>query len=265
VVLWAALSLADGVVKESPAQAEAYATGDVRLATPRAGCLLDPAGQIRWVLGLPGGFLLSAPLRFGILSAACGEGFALVKTAQSLEWLDAAGQSVRSWPAAPGKVLFGLASDRAEAVVHFPESGQWFLATGGDLRPVPLALDGAEALAVAPGRDGSIAAVLRRFGRLLAVRFGANGHICEERELAEATAPILIQEDGALVWGDGEGIVIEAGDGMRRRVALPAAPGELEFAGERGIRVRLAAGQGQILVWLVEGRDELYRLPEATR
>jgi len=253
VAVWAALTLTD-----------ASGSG-IRLATPSAGCLLDPAGQLRRVSGLPGGFLLSAPFGSGILSAACGEDFALAKTAHSLEWLDAAGQSVRSWPAPPGDALFGLAANRAGAVVHFPESGQWFLATEGALRPLPLALDGAEALAVALGGDGSIAVVARRFGRLCAVRFGPDGYISEERELAEAAAPILIREDGALVWGDGAGIVIEAGNGARRRVALPTAPAGIEAAGERGIRVKLAAGQGQILVRLMEGREEIYRLPEATQ
>ncbi|MBM3745164.1 MAG: hypothetical protein FJW34_05150 [Acidobacteria bacterium] len=262
-VVWAALPLADGAVKKSPAQAEAYATGGVRLATPRAGCLLDRTGRIRWVLGLPGSFLLSAPSGSGVLAAGCGEGFAVVKTADSLEWLDAAGQPVRSWPAPPGQALFGLAADRAEAVVYLPETGQWFLATEGHLRPLPVTLGGAEALAVALGGDGSVAAVVRRLGRLWAVRFAPDGYIREERELAEAVAPILIREDGALVWGDGEGIVIEAGSGARRRVALPAAPAELAATGERGIRVRLATGQGQLFVRLDEGRDEICRLPEA--
>ena len=266
-------AIATLVVASSVAQALSPAAGqadglphaggsEARLSVPRATCLVSPTGQLRPLFGVPGGYVLGEPARAGVLSVACGDGFTLVKTAQALEWFDADGQPARRWPAPGGPALFGLAADAARAVVYLPGSGHWFLADKGDLRLLRAALrEHEEVLSVAlVGRD-SIAVVSRRSGRLWFSRGGLDGFLEEERELAEAVAPILVLPDGAIAWGAGEGIVLQQQAGARRYVPLPAPPAELGAA-EHGIYVQLAGGQGRLLVRLSEDRTDLYRLPE---
>jgi len=269
-------AIATLVVASSVAQALSPAAGqadglphaggsEVRLSVPRATCLVSPTGQLHPLFGVPGGYVLGEPVRFGVLSVVCGEGFALVKTAETLEWFDADTQPVRRWPVPGGPAVFGVGADGARAVVYLPGSGQWFLAEDGDLRLLRVALGGQdeEVLSVALlGRD-SIGLASRRSGRLWFSRVRLDGFPEEARELAEAVAPILVLPDGAIAWGAGEGFVLQQQAGARRYVPLPAPPAELAAAGERDIYVQLGDGQGRLLVRLSEDRADLYRLPEA--
>jgi hypothetical protein len=251
---WAALGLA-------------HASGaEPRLSPPRLGCFPDEAGHLRLVWGLPGSFLLSEPLRPGILSAACGENYVWLKTADALEWLDSGGRLLGRWSVPGGPAMFGLAGDGSRALVYLPATSQWLLAAGGDLRPLPLDLGAAseDVLGFALTGSGHLAAVVRRAEKLWLLRAGLeDGGIIQQTELAEASAPLLVLTDGAVVWGAGGGLTILPLDGAQRRVPLPASPTQLQFMAPAWIRVTLPPGEGSLALRVLKDRETLYRLPEA--
>lgn len=258
---WAALAVWWAVFPLADARGSELGFG-----APLAGCLRDEASRLRPILGLPGNFILGDPLRSGVSGAACGDGFILAKTDDALEWLDSSGRLLRRWSAPSGPALFGLARDGSRALVHFPSTSQWFLAADGGLHPLPLDLgaDPGEVLAVALTEAGHAAAVVRIEDRLWLWKAAlADGRIIEEHDLAEASAPVLPLRSGAIVWGGGGDLTIQASDNTLRRIPLPAPPIEFEAMAGEWILVKLAGGQGHFALRLSDHREELHRLPEA--
>lgn len=238
------------------------------VSSPLAGCFRDEAGHLRYVLGLPGSFILSAPVRSEVLSAACSDDLVLVKTADAVEQLDREGRTIRRWPAPGGDALFGFGQAPSSWMVYFPLTSQSYLATGDELRLLALNLGawGEDVLALTlTGRDEA-AAVVRTAGGLRWLKVSlSGGHLKEDRELAEAVAPVLVLRDGAIVWGAGGDLVVQAPDGTQRRASLPAPLTQVELMREGWLRLRLSRGAGSLAVRLLEGREELYGLPEAAR
>jgi hypothetical protein len=238
------------------------------VSSPLAGCSRDETGHLRYILGLPGSFILSAPVRSEVLSVGCSEDLILVKTADALERLDREGRTIRRWPAPAGDALFGFGQEPRSWVVYFPLTSQSYLATGDELRPLALDLGawGEDVLAVALTGQDEAAVVVRTAGGLRWLKVSLSGdHVREDRELAGAVAPVLVLRDGAIVWGAGEDLVVQAPNGTQRRASLPAPLTQVELMREGWIRLKLSRGAGSLAVRLLQGQDELYGLPEAAR
>jgi hypothetical protein len=60
------------------------AIGLAQLEPPRLGCFVDQAGLLHSVYGVRANFILGPVLESGVLSAACSERLALVKTKEAL-------------------------------------------------------------------------------------------------------------------------------------------------------------------------------------
>ncbi len=182
------------------------AMGLAQLEPPRLGCFLDQAGLLHSVYGVRANFILGPALESGVLSAACSERFAVVKTEQALELLDLDAGLSRRWAAPGGPALFGLSQDSVPALVYFPRTSDWFRLAQGEL--LPLAFDFAtphvSVLAIAQPDANRMAAVVERDARLwlLKVRL-ADGQLEEETELAGVSAPLLLRPDGAILFVSG--------------------------------------------------------------
>lgn len=244
------------------------ATGLAQLGPPRLGCFLDQAGLLHSVYGVRANFSLGPVLESGVLSAACSERFALVKTEQTLEWLDLDAQLSRRWAAPGGPALFGLSQDSVPALVYFPRTSEWFRLAQGEL--LPLAFDFTTAdvgvLAIAQPDASWMAAVIARDGRLwlLKVRL-ADGQLEEETELAGVSAPLLLRPDGAMLFASEAELVLRTSNGAERRTPLPAHPAALYPMGSRWVHLGLAEPGGHLALLMLGDREELYRLPEAPR
>lgn len=250
-LLWSAISLAQ--------------TG---LAPPHLGCLVAEGGSLRPVLGVPGNFVLGEVVEWGVVSAACGKGFALIKREDALELVDEESGLIRRWSAPGGPALFALSREGQPALVYFPQTSQWFRVADQGLRNVELEWPerNIEVLAIAqPGRD-RLAAVVRRESSLRLLKLSLESlRIEEESELAGATAPVLLGPDGALLLAADDGLAVRMPGGGDRWVALPGRAAGLAQIGEGWIEVRLAEGKGRWGLRLLKDGEELYQLPEAPR
>ena len=238
------------------------------LAPPRLGCLVAGTGSLRPLLGLPGNFILGEVAASEVRSAACSERFTLLKREDALELLDEEMRLIRRWSAPGGAALFALSAEGLPAVAYFPDSSQWFRVTQREFRK--LELDGletdVEVLALAQPETDRLAAVVQKRGRLWLMKLSlATRQIGEERELAGATAPVLLRPDGALLFAAPGGLIVQTPDGAERGVPLPGSPAGLEQMSGGWIHVQLAEGKGRLALRLLDDAEELYQLPEAPR
>ncbi len=93
-----------------------------QIAAPRIGCFVDERARLRFVDGVAGSFIISAPQREAVVSAACFEGLVLVKLEASLE------VNGKVFPAPHGRAEF-----REGGFVHYVETGEWYRARDGAL------------------------------------------------------------------------------------------------------------------------------------
>ena len=131
------------------------------LLPPSIGLFRDTSGGLRRVFGTRANFVLGEELAQSVESAAFWRGSGLVKTATTVDLVDAAGGVNHSSPAPAGPALFGFTPAGAPAVVCFPKTRELRSWQDGVWRPVELDTDG-EIVAVSGAPGGSILVVTRR-------------------------------------------------------------------------------------------------------
>jgi hypothetical protein len=110
------------------------ACASAQIQTPRIGCYADADNRLRVVSGTAGNFIVSEPLREGVLAAWCADRL-VVKTEDALEVDDVV------YPAPTGAARF------RGALVGF-ENGDWLRIVGRSIEPAeppgddPVKLDG---------------------------------------------------------------------------------------------------------------------------
>jgi hypothetical protein len=204
-----------------------------QLQAPRIGCLVDPAGRLREVLGVAGTLIVSEPRAEGVLAVMCGPQLTVLKTASELEV-----NGVR-YAAPEGPAILS-----PDGLVYYPVTGEWLRATPESLEAVEPAAPG-EAVAL-----GGRAVIYRSDGRLWLRKDGRDTEIA-----GQGPAPALT-DGGDLVRA--EGSTLRVGD---RELELPAAPAQVSRLGPGWLRIVLTGEAGEYGLAL-EGL-RLFRLPEA--
>ena len=259
---------------------------------PGAGCLLGIDGALRPVHGIAGALLAGAPAAWSVVSAACSDSLALVKTNDSLEVRDGGLQLLARWDAPAGPALFALPRGGQAGFVYYPATGKLLQVDGQS--PPRTVLDsqslGGSVLAIAsPDLLHLIAVVADTPGPRLVRVSAADGTIESQTPLEDMAAPLTLLSDGTVVFSDGAGLVVRPPGaavermsrpvgrslvmpGRRpmvteRRMALPAPPVSIGQMGGAWLAVRLADGGAPLALRLDGGHARTCRIPamEAAR
>jgi hypothetical protein len=192
--------------------------------TPRAGCLLGADGSLRPVHGIVGALLAGAPAVSDVVSAACSDSLALVKTAASLEVRDGGLKLLARWDAPSGAALFALPRAGQAGFAYFPSTGA--LVQVGTQSPPRAVLDsqslGGNLLAIAsPDLLHLIALVADTPGLRLIHISVAGGVIESQTPLEDLAAPLALLSDGTVIFADGTGLLIRPPGATLTRLAPP--------------------------------------------
>jgi len=240
------------------------------IAVPRVGCYRDRGGAFRPLAGTAGSFLPGAAARTGVVSAACWEAVAVVKTEQTLEILDAGLRTVGSWPAPAGQVLIGLSRSGPGALAYINETGQLLrLQPGSPARALADAwtqsglFEDAPLAIGSPDRAHMDAVVRTAAGAFLARVSLLNGAVSTWLPLADLDGPAALTPGGAAVYAAGSNLVIFEPGADPRSLPLPARLASIELSGEGWVAVQLSDGSPLLAVRIERGREGVFRIPEA--
>lgn len=237
-------------------------TGALRaqLDVPRIGMVRDAGGEVRTVTGVASAFVLAAE---GVgLNAVAGEfsGRAgLWQTADRLVLTAADGSEIASRPATGGPVVIAFPASGGTGVVWLAASGELLRFPGWQPLDVPDWGGDPVALAVTRTR---LSAVVRRGDALWLVESAlADGRVTRARLLPGVAAPMLIENDGTLIYGQDDAVVVSSRDGTEQRLPVTARPSSLERMGDGWIAVCVNG----TLYGLRRQTMDLLRLPGARR
>ncbi len=220
-------------------------------ATPVAGIVLGGNGQLLCINGVLGNLLPGIPFgnQQGVVAAGFGMAGGLVKTADALLVLDAAGAVQSQIAAPPGAAVFGLDASGKPAYVYFPGGSRIESLTGGvDLDALPL---GDEVVALGAPGTGGLPVLARTGSQLWAETVSpASGAILTQTPI-DGSAPAVFFEGEWLVKG---GPALLSGT---REWALPAEVVTLQTAGPRSVAIN-----GR---WLLNGAGQLLEIPLVRR
>jgi hypothetical protein len=251
---------------------------------PRAGCLRGVSGALRPVHGIAGALMAGAPAAWSVISVACSDSLALVKTDNSLEVRDSALQLLARWDAPAGAALFALPRGGQTGFVYYPATGT-LVQVGVQSPPRTISNSqslGGVVLAIAsPDVLHLIAVVADTPGPRLVRISAADGTIESQTPLEDVVAPLTLLNDGTVVFADGEVLVIRppgAAVGRlalsrirprtprqpivtERRMPLPAAAVSIDQMGGAWMALRLADGSAPLALRLEGARQRTCRIP----
>ena len=251
---------------------------------PRAGCLRGVDGALRPVRGIAGALLAGAPAAWSVISAACSDSLALVKTNDSLEIRDGGLQLLARWDAPAGAALFALPRGSQSGFVYYPATGK--LLQMSVQSPPRTVLDsqslGGQVLAIAsPDLLHLIAVVADTPGPRLVRISAADGTIESQTPLEDVAAPLALLNDGTVLFAEGAGLAIRPPGAAvarmalprirpmpprqlivtERRMALPAAAVSIDQMSGVWLAVRLADGGAPLALRLEGGLQRTCRIP----
>ena len=251
---------------------------------PRAGCLRGVEGALRPVHGIAGALLAGAPAAWSVISAACSDSLALVKTNDSLEVRDSGLALLARWDAPAGAALFALPRTGQAGFVYYPATGKLLQVSAQS--PPRTVLDsqslGGVVLAIAsPDALHLIAVVADTPGPRLVRISAADGTIESQTPLEDVAAPLALLNDGTVLFADGAGLAIRPPGAAvarmalpkirpmsprqaivtERRMPLPAAAVSIDQMGGAWLAVRLADGGAPLALRLEGARQRTCRIP----
>jgi hypothetical protein len=252
------------------------------IETPRAGCLRGPDGALRPIYGVAGTFLAGGPAAAGVVSAACSDSLALLKTEDAIEVRDAGLHLLAVWDAPPGPALFAMPPGGQTAFAYFVATGELVRV---DAQSPPRAVPESQALGrpfamASPDAQHLLAVVVDALGARLVRISTADGVVESQVPLASAAprskgerpallsvrrgivrAPLALLNDGTIVSADGADLVIRRPDGSEERKVLPAAVTAIDQMGGAWLALRLADESAPLALRLDAGLERLCRVP----
>jgi hypothetical protein len=218
------------------------------LNAPTAGLMVDHSGALRTVTGIAQSFLAGDALRTGVLSAACGRSWCVVKTATSL--LATPNADDPATPAPAGPALFSLR--KQSALAYFPVVHQFARFENSQLHLLDWSVDG-EVLALRSTREGPQFAVRRSDAAWIVALDGSI-----QDSLPAGTVAVLLV-DGATVYSLADTVVLRRADGSEILFDLPGAI-SLSQLGENYAQVSTAGATYALRLDL--GRETISVLPD---
>jgi hypothetical protein len=217
---------------------------------PRVGEMLDERGFLWPVYGVGGSFTLDDPRASGVLSAACSRALCLAKTNSVLLLDDTA---IAAAPPGPAEIAIHGAS----AWIYFPQTRQFARWKAGTLNPV--------ASNIALNVDGDVLSV--QAGWKLAVRrdngvwiVSGEGETLDS--LPSATGPVLLLDDGGVVYATSDSLVLRRSGGNETQFSAPGIDALFQM-GDGYVEARSSAALYALRT--AAGRESLYLLPRKTQ
>jgi len=239
----------------------AAALAQPAISPPSVGMVRDSGGSVQAVNGIAGNFLLADTGISNAVSAAFSGSAGMIKTDTEVLILDASYQVTARYDAPGGPALFAFDGTGAPALAYY--AGTLYRLHGGGLEAVNWSGD---AVAIALAGRHSAVVVVRRDDQLWKLRLSlAGGEIENEGLLAGVSGPAALLSDGAVVYIDGNDVVVRDGTGAERRVAAGIQVDYFERMGNDWLAIRESGG-GRLFALRVrpDGLD-LYQVPEVSQ
>jgi hypothetical protein len=237
------------------------------LDAPRIGYLRDATGAVRPLLGVRGNFLLSDPILSEARSSAFGSSGGIIKTSESILFLDSNDQLLSRIESPPGEALFALARDGRPMAAYFPLTSELHRLEGQSLVNMACSFlrpdEPVRALS-APAHGELSLAVARGEAIWLVTIAAADCEILSETLLPGVTGSLALLPDSAIVYAGGQETVLRRSSMSETRFPLPAAAIAVELAGPGWVHVRCEDGSSWGLYVETEP-PELFRLPGEMR
>jgi hypothetical protein len=233
------------------------------LAPPRVGFITGTDHSLRPVLGLSGNLLLGNPAAEDVLSAAWSGSFGMVKTTSSLMAFDA-NHILASVDAVPGPALFAFRSNGSLALALLPQIATLYTWTGKGFSSSAFPPDflGGQALAIAAPQLGQISLVVQRDDGLWLEQMSTDGGGFLQSALPGIQAPVLLQDDGTLLYTNQTALVIRDPAGKERKIETGAAIGEMHWMGNGWLQLLEVNNGRQFAVRTTLGSETVSQLPE---
>lgn len=218
------------------------------LNRPLVGEMLDDRGLLWPVFGIGGSFTVEDARASGVLSSACSRTLCLAKTDSSL----LTGGAVVTAP--PGTAEIAVRG--TNAWIYFAQTNQFARWQAGRLAIEELNVDG-DVLSVQAGWKLSV----RRGGVVWIV--SGEGAILDS--LPSEAGPVLLIDDGGVVYATSDSLVLRRPGGKEIRFAAPAASGidALFQMGDGYVEAR--SGATIYALRTSAGRENLFLLPRKTQ
>jgi len=240
------------------------AGGRPGVAPPQLGFIAGSDHSLRPVLGLPGNLLLGGPAAQDVLSAAWSGSFGLIKTSSSLLAFDV-NHMLASVDAVPGPALFAFLANGSPALALLTQTGTLYTWTGKTFDRVTFPADplGGQTLAIAAPQADRISSIVQRDDGLWLEDMSTSGGGFVQSALPGIQAPVLLQDDGTLLYTEQTAIVIRDPTGNERRIETGLSIGEMHWMGSGWLHVLETNNGRQVAVRITLGAEKISQLPEA--
>lgn len=240
----------------------AVAASQPLVETPRLGCIVTPEGRVREILGLKAALIASEGTITGARDAVCGNRLSVLLLDHDIVATDEKGRELARVAVRESNALLSVAPDGESAVAYLPATGRWLGLLDGAWEDLPFWMEG-EALAMAAGSGGVVAAVARHEERLWLVSLDrATGMRTWEEPIESTATHAFVWPDGAVLLAAGKGMVFRQRSGERRIIPINGSVTRLAAMSERGVRV--SAGEegneyglvregGEVIVFAIPG------------
>jgi hypothetical protein len=234
------------------------------LAPPRLGFIAATDHSLRPVLGLSGNLLLGSPTAEDVVSAAWSGYFGLVKSSSSLMAFDV-NHMLASVDDVAGPALFAFNLSGVPAFALLPQTGTLYTWTGKAFHSLAFPADwlGGQTLAIASPQPGQISLIVQRNDGLWLEEMSTGGGGLVQSALPGIQAPVLLQDDGALLYMDRTALVIRDRKGNERRIETGVWIGEMNWMGSGWLQLVESNHGRQYAVRTTAGSENISQIPEA--
>jgi hypothetical protein len=234
------------------------------IAPPQLGFIAAADRSLRPVLGFPGNLLLGSAAADNIQSAAWSGSYGLAKSDDLLMAFDGT-HMLGSIDVSRGPALFAFHSDGSPALALLPQSGELYSWTGAGFKLITFREDLLEGnpLAIAVPQFDRVSVIVQRAYGLWLVVESTSDEIESQSALPGVQAPVLLQNDGGLLYMDQTSLVIRDGSGNERRMKLSLSMAELHWMGTEWLQAVEANSGHQYAMRITPGFERISQIPEA--
>jgi hypothetical protein len=233
---------------------------------PQIGFVSDGNHNFRPIFGISGTFWLGNVVAVDVVSAASSGNAAIFKTQDHLRVLDSLGHPLGHVSAAFGPALFAFSSTGAPALAWLPDSGELLRWNGVQFERMPgiaASLDGSVVSLAAPN-SSTAAFVVRRDRQLWRVDISLlDGGVVFAANLPGVSAPVLLFDDGTLLYQGHSALVVRNPQGVERSIAFAGAAVQFIPMGQDWMLIESSRPPNHLGLRLSTGA--LFELPEVSQ